>query len=325
MVGSVKLKQRFCNDNNLSIQLFEEPYFSERLDLYGQKQVYDDFISMIEREYNGNEEEFFQAYNELKDKIINYIKDSGAYRLLNLSDMNDYKLKKEFRQSDVYKIPNIGKKFISIDMSKANFTALVKYGMDNWVNFFSSYDWNEFMKKFTTNEHFINSKYIRQVVFGNCNPKRQVHYESYLMGKVVDALLSAEIIDTKDIYSLCSDEIIISTENIPAEKLVGKLLEIEEAVETFDFPLKIEAYSLGAVAEAGKKIDNKTVYAFIKKHYVGEKLDKLEIKCASPYHMHFVQRVINGEEITDRDLIFSFEGKMAKLLEKPELQLVEEV
>ena len=49
--------------------------------------------------------------------------------------------------------------------------------------------WEEFISKFTENKHIINSKYIRQVILGNCNPKRHITYEKYLMNEVLDILI----------------------------------------------------------------------------------------------------------------------------------------
>ena len=32
-----KLKERFCKDNNLNIKIFQEPYFTQRLNLYDKQ------------------------------------------------------------------------------------------------------------------------------------------------------------------------------------------------------------------------------------------------------------------------------------------------
>ena len=93
-------------------------------------------------------------------------------------DMNKYAVTHtDLPTKDIFKPSNDGKLFISIDMRKANFSALKNY--DSGI--FDSVDtWEEFISRYTDNKHIINSKYIRQVILGNCNPKRQVTYENIL-------------------------------------------------------------------------------------------------------------------------------------------------
>ena len=204
------LKKCFCKDNKIPIQLFDERFFKERLDLLDATELYDEYCKVLE-DFN-NEEEYFAYYNNLKDNIINYIKDSKGFKEM----QNDEKIftnRHNYPHSNIYKETNIGKSFISIDIKKANFSTMVYYGLTNGIKFFHSYNWNEFMKMFTDKEYFYKSKYIRQVVFGNCNPKRQITYQSMLMLNLVKSLLKEGLnkgdLFEFDIVSLCSDEIIL--------------------------------------------------------------------------------------------------------------------
>ena len=70
---SERLKQRFCKDNNLSIQLFAEPYFTNRVKLLGYEKEYEHFEKLIADKYKYSEEAYFSDYNDLKDKIIDFI------------------------------------------------------------------------------------------------------------------------------------------------------------------------------------------------------------------------------------------------------------
>lgn len=315
MAISERLKQRFCKDNNLSIQLFSEPYFTDRIKLLGYEAEYNHFKDLISNKFNNSEEAYFNEYNELKDKVIDFIKKSEAYEKLQQDDMSKYQCKYQLKQSDVYKIPNISREFVSIDMQKANFSALVYYGESNNCRFFDNYSYKEFMKQFTDEEHFINSKYIRQVVFGNCNPKRQVTYEKWLMSNVIQILTDIIKIDINEIYSLCSDEIIIHAENltIEQESMIYKMAHMVK------FPLRIERFTLGVItsAEENKDIHNGNIYAFVKK--VG--FEDYDLKCVEPINMPFVMKTIKGYELTEDDLIFSYNGKLAKFLEEPKLRL----
>ncbi len=90
-------------------------------------------------------------------------------------------------------------------MKKANFSALREYRDDI---FGGSDTWEEFISRFTDNKHIINSKYIRQVIMGNLNPKRQTAYEKVLMDKLLTDILHAKIIDKENVAAFLADEII---------------------------------------------------------------------------------------------------------------------
>lgn len=311
-VISDKLKARFCADNKISMQLYIEPYFTNRIKLFGYEEKYNNFISMIRDNFQNNEEAYFELYNKTKDDIINHIKNSKAFVLLNSDDMNKYKCEFNIRQSDVYKLPNVGKTFISIDIRKANFSSIVHYGIEHNTPFCESeYNWTEFMSQFTSIEHIIDSKYIRQVVFGNCNPKRQVTYEKYLMSLLLKEMIEVNLITEKDVYSMCSDEIVLYTDNMN-EDMIDKLFDFINNKDKTWLPLKIEKYKLG-------KIDNTS--AFVKLIDNKEQESTLELKCVSPVDAPAIHRLISGSQLLDEDLYFLSDNRLAKFMDYPELKI----
>lgn len=302
-----KLRQRFCKDNKISLQLFESPYFEERLKLFGYLDQYESFIQMVETKFD-SVEAYFEYYNNVKDTVIDFIKNSEAYQALNSDDMNKYP-KYQIRQSDVYKYSNIGKKFISIDMRKANFSALVKYGKDTNTKFFDTFNYESFMRQFTDCEYIIQSKYIRQVVFGNCNPKRQITYESYLMSDILKTLLDTNLVLESDIYSMCSDEIVIEVSETTDVKA------IEDFCNVFDkFPISCETFILYKVAGTAAYIKQA---CSTNSNYTSTPV----LKCVNPYEAPFIYRFMNNQPYEDSDYVFMFEGKLAKLLDTPNISL----
>ena len=141
MEVSTRAKERFCKDCNISIRIFQEPYFTDRLTLYdkfyGTREKWDIFLNELSK-YNC--EQYAVKHKNLPNK-------------------------------DIFKSSNDGKCFISIDMRKANFSSLHHYNSDI---FGGAESWEEFIGRYTGNQHIINSKYIRQVILGNCNPKRHI-------------------------------------------------------------------------------------------------------------------------------------------------------
>lgn len=310
---SLGIKQRFCKDNNVSIQLFDEPYFEERLRLLGFWDKWSQFLDMYEKHFDCNEEAYFEYYNQLKEKIIQYIKDSETFQLLNcdqtimLHTDKDY----QFKQSDVYKIPNIGKHFISIDMKKANFSALVYYGKLMNKQFFQSYNWNLFMKQFTDLEYFYSSKYIRQVVFGNCNPKRQILLEKSIMISLIKYLENFKYIELSDVYSVCSDEVIINVEGF-SKKQLECIYSCVDAFSKIYVPLEFEYFKLGKILNTD---------GFIKKILDFDNNTKdIKPKCLSPYEIPFVYKKLQGLPLSDTDMYFMHDGRLAKYIKSTNIE-----
>lgn len=302
------LKKRFCKDYNLPIQVYNEPYFSERVELLGKTDKLKMFEELVES-FAGNEQEYNAFYNRTKDSIIDFIKGSEAFEALNKDDMNKYAVKSNIRQGDIFKPSFVGKELISIDMSKANFSALVYYGKETNTHFHDNYSWKDFMKMFTDFDYLVESKYIRQVVFGNCNPKRQVTYEKYIMSKVVKHIEENSAFKESELLSYCNDELIFDVAGHTEDEVSKLKSEIELLSESI-VPLKIEHFILG-------KVNGTTAYV---KKYIND-TKEYEVKCAGPYDTIFALRKLNNENITNRDLVFISEGRHARYLETPKVEV----
>ena len=245
MVISNKLKERFCKDCNIPLRLFHEPYFTDRLKLYDKYyntlSKWDLFVEELQK-YNC-EQDYFEEYNRVKDAAINDIKKSDGFQRFNEEDMNKYSAKyTNLPSKDIFKPSNDGKLFISIDMKKANFSVLKHYDSDI---FGKAETWEEFIGKYTSNKHIINSKYIRQVILGNCNPKRQATYEKYIMGQVLEILIDVEKIGyfLNEIVFFSNDEIVIDMEEY-VNCLSNRKITESKIKEYFDVPFKVELFYL---------------------------------------------------------------------------------
>ena len=300
---TTKLKERFCKDCKVPINLFKEPYFSDRIVLYdcmyNTIAKYDTFVRELEK-YT-NEQCYLEDYNRVKDSAINSIKCSEGYERFNSEDMNKYGVKVDITNKDIYKVTNDSKEFISIDIVKANFSSLREY---NPEIFGGASTWEEFISKFTYNKHIINSKYIRQVIMGNCNPKRQVTYEKYIMKKVLDSLGD----HIKNVVFFSNDEIVLDITNIDDKDTYLKM--VKYLVEDSVVPLKIERFTLHKI---------KGVDGFYKEGVNGE----IELKCVNSYTVPFILRKIKNEEVTLSDRTFYHEGLLAEFKEIPNIEVID--
>lgn len=308
---SAKLKERFCKDCNLPIKLYKEPYFTDRVKLYDvfydSVQKWNVFTNELEKYYC--EQDYFEEYNRIKDQAISDIKNTDAYQRFNQEDMNQYSIKYSgLPGKDIFHPSNDGKLFISIDMKKANFSALRHYDESIFHGFKT---WEQFIGTYTNNQHIINSKYIRQVILGNCNPKRHITYEKYLMDQVLDCLIQDIGYFVSEIAFFSNDEIVIEIGNyadcIGNRNIIQKTLE-----KRFDFFLRTEAFIL-------HKIGGTQGYC---KEIIENPADRsFQFKCLDSFMLPFVIRYMIGEEITENDKVFMHEGMLAKFIDVPQIDV----
>lgn len=308
---SVKAKERFCKDCNIPIKLFKEPYFSERMELYdpffGTIEKWNVFVKALEK-YRC-EQDYFEEYNKVKDAAIESIKGTEAYQRFNSDDMNKYRVKNEnLSNKDIFKPSNEGKTFISIDMRKANFSSLQHY--DKAI-FGGADTWEEFICKFTDNQHIINSKYIRQVILGNCNPKRHITYEKYLMDGILTYLLE-NVSGEKKIVFFSNDEIVFDISHLYDDERYLTYLHYDYILSYIQPTCKVEIFTLHKVNGTN---------GYYKKIYKTDGEYDIEFKCLDNYMFPFVMRKVLGEKISDSDKVFYHEGLLARFLEVPEIEV----
>lgn len=300
-----KLKERFCKDNNLNIKIFKEPYFTERLNLYDKKfntiEKWNLFVNDIS-EFN-NDEEYFAYYNKIKDKVINFIKEQPAFKQFNECDMNKYKVNTyNIPSSNIFSENNNNKSFISIDLKKGCYTAL-RYFDKNLIANTNTYE--EFLSKFTDKKSLINSKYIRQVIFGACNPKRQTTIEKYMMGMIMNKLQKLDL----NFVGYTDDEILIRYDEKSKPKMEMIKNIVYNTTKENDFDVHFEVFNI-------ERLKSSDVYI---KNFLDGK--ESEIKCANHLIMPFVLRLLNNEVPQKNDFIFWDNKNLSLLLTVNELEI----
>lgn len=307
---SIKVKERFCKDCNIPLRLFQEPYFTDRLKLYdkfyGTLSKWDLFVKELGKYHC--EQDYFEEYNRVKDNVIMNIKNSKGYQRLINENMNKFRVHNtNLPCKDIFKPSNDEKTFISIDMRKANFSALQHY--DSTI--FTSANWEDFISRYTDNEHIINSKYIRQVILGNCNPKRHITYEKYLMDGVLTDLIKNKVSVDRVVF-FSNDEIVIDVSDMNGADRMLIYYSIGIGMDKWCIPLKVEMFTL-------HKIEGTDGY--YKQAVILNGTNSIEFKCLDNYMLPFVLRKFLGEEITENDKVFYHEGLLAKFIETPEIEV----
>jgi hypothetical protein len=278
--------KNFIKDLKLPIAVSQEPYFSHFLELinpyYDSINKYKTFVESFEA--NGKEK-FFEDNKFITNSLLDHLKNKPEYLEFNSLDIKKYQKELKISSKDLYKPDNQNKKFVSIDLVKANFQSIhfVVPTIFDGAN-----DYNTFVSNFGFNDYMLISKQIRQIIFGNMNPQRQQKIQSYMMNKIAEELINIGV-DINSIYSLSSDELVFEDTGITRE-------QIEKTIKTLNFEVKIEFFTLER--------------PFMQPMYV-KKIDNgdIVIKMVPTSLMaEFIKR-FEGRELEDLDFFFMDENK----------------
>lgn len=305
MNNNKKFFQRFCKDYNLPINVFEDSMFHYYMDLYKDffpKREYESAVDLIETKFDGNVDLWLDYCAQVRDTAINTILESESYKKFISMDLSEYKIN-GFKERSVYTEETDGKCFISIDLKKANFQAL------RWMDVIDDYSYDHFIRRMGGDDYIAGSKYLRQVIFGKCNPSRQVTIEKHLMSLVEDAIKNKMSNHGFKLYSFNSDELVyeenFDNPNIldirklveDVKMMIEKYLNIEVSVEYFSVK------KVPVVNDTGNKVD-----AYVKSNLI---TGEIKYKKISTTFFPQIYKLIKGMEIEELDRVFFFENQLA--------------
>lgn len=305
MNNNKKFFQRFCKDYNLPINVFEDSMFHYYMDLYKDffpKSEYESAVDLIETKFGGNVDLWLDYCAQVRDTAINTILESESYKKFISMDLSEYKIN-GFKERSAYTEETDGKRFISIDLKKANFQAL------RWMDVIDDYSYDHFIRRMGGDDYIAGSKYLRQVIFGKCNPSRQVTIEKHLMSLVEDAIKNKMSNHGFKLYSFNSDELvyeedfdrsnILDTRKLvdDVKMMIEKYLNIEVSVEYFS----VERIPI--VNHSGNKVD-----AYVKRNLI---TGEIKYKKISTTFFPQIYKLIKGMEIEELDRVFFFENQLA--------------
>lgn len=306
----VKVRERFCKNLDIPIKLYHEPYFSDRLKLfdpfYNTLSKWKNFTKELEK-YTSMED-YFAEYDRVKEEAIASIKGTLGYEKFNQMDLGKCRVKNtQFSSHSIFKDPSVDRFFISIDQRQANFTAL--HHFDDSI-FGGAATWEDFLSRFTDNQSIINSKFVRSVILGNCNPKRHMTYEKFLMDSLLSRLLESGI-DSFRIDCFLHDEIVIDVTDLRESDRFSLLSRVKSIASTMPSHYTIKLFSLHKITGIRE--------GYWEKIYREDNSYGVEFKCVPNLMLPFVLRKFLGQEPLSSDGVFWFEGMLAQLLEIPEI------
>ena len=305
-----KFRQRFVKDYNLPINVFDDNLFEYYIQLYDffPYHRYKEAIEKIENEYDGCVEKWLEYCASVRDNAINGVMETEEYKKFNSMDLNQYNFTPICGERSCYTEETSGKRFLSIDLKKANFQALKYAGV------ISDATYEQFIHRFGGDDYIANSKYLRQVIFGKMNPSRQIKIEKYLMSKVYEAIKDITEDYGLTIFSMNSDELIFE---IPKEFYDNGLIDYENSRELANSIYDLVGENIG--------VEIKVEYIEVKRLPIvsanGTKIDAYErtnlftnqktLKKASTTFFPQIYKLWNEMLIEDYDMVFYFENQLA--------------
>lgn len=131
---------------------------------YGIEQ-YDNFMSDIK---TIGYQQIKDDINKIKNELVNLLKSNSQYQIFISNETLKPKYTQNFTNNkSIYNSNNLGKNLLSVDIRSANWTCYKKITLQEM-----DHSWATMVTQYTSSKFIQNSKYLREVVFGEMNSKK---------------------------------------------------------------------------------------------------------------------------------------------------------
>jgi hypothetical protein len=271
----------FCKLFDLNIPVYSEfDYYIGQLSKVPKFSNLTNLIKLYE-ETESNIGDLYEYRLEKSKEIIDFLKKTRAYEELIYDNLiPDLPTTKNFHYEE-------GRKYISIDLKKANWLSVKKYDPHFLNELGNTYE--EFLDKFNIPNVLKQSKSFRQFIFGNINPKRQIKAQRLMIQGVID-----EIDDFLQLECIRHDEVIYSFD---------KFSDISSICSAYDNNIyNFKIFTVDRVEDF--KIEN---------YYNtnGDLTGRSMVGCNGNLYYINLKKYITGESLDIRDLYFRTENRLA--------------
>lgn len=296
-----KLAQRFVNDYSLPIPILNEGLFEYHLHLYENEyhslSAWGKLQDLIGTRFNGKSEDFLKEFYNIRERIVTEIPKTPAFKDFNTCNMQRYEIEQfNPRCSTIYNETNVKKYFLTIDLCQGNFQAL------NFVNkeiLLNSDTYEEFISKFTDLYYIKESKYFRQVIFGQMNPKRHITVEKYIIRLVYD-LIQEKFPMLGELVVANADELIFETTSpfLNTDNIISMVKE------EIGINVHCDAFLLNGFNFFSNTENHKRCTFYTKTNCE----NKMKLMCVPlPYHS-IIYKIVNGMTLEKNDYHFNYEN-----------------
>ncbi len=211
-------------------------------------------------------------------EIVEFIKTTNCYADM-CHDMSlvDLPINQNFQYEDDVN-------YISIDIIGANWTSLKKYDQINELGV----SYSDLLSKFEMPQVFIHSKYLRQFIFGNVNPRKQQKVQRNIIQEIVRKYQSDLVVEC-----VRNDEVIFKFNDfVDIDRLVSEIDTSKYRVKIFSVK-RVEDFRIDTIFDS-----------------VGNILNREMVGVSGQQFYWKFKQYITGEKIDIRDLYFKHDGKL---------------
>jgi hypothetical protein len=294
-----ELAKSLVKDYDLPIQFYDEPYFSYFVNLMNPYYQISDKIKLLELDLNKMSlNDFLSQYRKVSDAAILSLKESKAFQSFNEATLSLPPPPQGFMQAQrLYTSTHQDQLICSVDLVKANFSVLLAF--DAQI-FNAAETYEKWLGQFTESKYLQGSKKIRQVIFGNLNPKRQQTLQRHYMSWVKHYLT---------ILGLREEEILLASSDELVFKVQEPILLAEQVKEAFN---QAETKALSNFYRLNtftlRKIHKDHDY-FVKEYT--NPVGKIEFKNIPQNYLPQAIRHYQNEAVTELDRKFIVDGLVA--------------
>jgi hypothetical protein len=273
------------------VSVVQDPYFEHQIYFLDRQYNTLEKVKLLEDSLAryGSEDEFFKAMRDLRNEIIDHVKEHPDYENLGLKHAIPQDKERKASERSIYKEHFCGKEMVSLDLVKANFQSFRLFGKDIVDN---KDTYEEFVGQFTDDEYFTSSKKIRQVIFGNLNPKRQMTITKTMMHGLRWKL---DWYST-DVLTVSADELVFEIQEITNLDGLRKFID-----DNLKEKVRVQGFSI-------EKVPTKTSSVFVKKYPDGT----FDLKCCPGNYTIEVLRHIYNEASHPYDKVFYNDGRLCE-------------
>jgi hypothetical protein len=274
----------FCKIFDISVPDYD--HFDYYIGQLSKLNKYKDLKELIYL-YEQAEDELGNLYEyrmRKSDEIISFLQNTRAYNEMTLDNLiPDYPISKSFQYDNT-------KKYLSIDMRKANWTVLKNYDPPFANELPNTYD--DLLDQFEMPQVFKKSKSLRQYIFGNINPRKQAKSQRVIMQRIIDQFSK---LDGINLECIKNDEVIYSYTDI--EYLKNNVLD---KIDNSQFKIKlfrnekVEDFRIDFIMDESEQI-----------------LYREMVGCNGSRFFLLLKKYIFIEKVDIRDLYFRMDGNIA--------------
>jgi len=288
---SEQLRIMLIKDMDLPISVIKDPYFAEQFIFLNKQYKTFEKLSLLRQALKNfeNETELVIFLKTIREEVIDHIANKEEFK--EFENFNIPQTYVHLSAKSIYTKELCNKNLISVDLKKANFNILRTHNanlVDNCA------DYASFIRQFTDLNYVITSKKIRQIIFGNLNPKRQQALQLRYVGDLA-LKLKCHFPQTQ-IISSSSDEFI-------CEGVSDKYNEIKDFINNESDFCRVDLFHLEHIKSKKYNIYKKVFNGF----------DEIfELKCCpSPYVIEVLRHIYN-EPLGSYDRYFYNDGRLCE-------------